>query len=155
VLERGEIASSWRHQRWDSLRLLTPNRQSRLPGHAYAGDDPDGFMSMPEVVDFISGYATVIDAPVRTQTAVTRVTPAERGYRVETSQGEIGCRRLVIATGACNVPALPPLRAGVPESIVNLTPFDYRNPGDLPDGNGRSARTRDPAVGPPRRACRR
>jgi putative flavoprotein involved in K+ transport len=25
VLERGEVANSWRTERWDSLRLLTPN----------------------------------------------------------------------------------------------------------------------------------
>ena len=57
VLERGEVANSWRTERWDSLRLLTPNWQCRLPGYAYQGDDPDGFMTMPEVVDFIAGYA--------------------------------------------------------------------------------------------------
>ena len=51
VLERGEVANSWRTERWDSLRLLTPNWQSRLPGFGYEGDDPDGFMTMPEVVD--------------------------------------------------------------------------------------------------------
>ena len=50
VLERGEVANSWRTERWDSLRLLTPNWQCRLPGYAYGGDDPDGFMTMPEVV---------------------------------------------------------------------------------------------------------
>ena len=44
VLERGEVANSWRTERWDSLRLLTPNWQSRLPGHRYEGADPDGFM---------------------------------------------------------------------------------------------------------------
>ena len=71
VLERGEVANSWRTERWDSLRLLTPNWQSRLPGLAYDGDDPDGFMTMPEVVDFIERYAAVIDAPVRTGTTVT------------------------------------------------------------------------------------
>ena len=49
VLERGEVANSWRTERWDSLRLLTPNWQSRLPGFRYEGDDPDGFMTMPEV----------------------------------------------------------------------------------------------------------
>lgn len=53
VLERGEVANSWRTERWDSLRLLTPNWQSRLPGYGYDGDDPDGFMTMPEVVSFI------------------------------------------------------------------------------------------------------
>jgi putative flavoprotein involved in K+ transport len=50
VLERGEVANSWRTQRWPSLRLLTPNWQTRLPGHPYIGDDPDGFMPVADVV---------------------------------------------------------------------------------------------------------
>jgi len=45
VLERGEVANSWRTQRWDSLRLLTPNWMTRLPGYAYRGTDPDGYLS--------------------------------------------------------------------------------------------------------------
>ncbi len=52
VLERGEVANSWRTERWDSLRLLTPNWMCRLPGYRYQGDDPDGYMSVDEVVDF-------------------------------------------------------------------------------------------------------
>ena len=32
-----EVANSWRTERWDSLRLLTPNWQCRLPGYAYDG----------------------------------------------------------------------------------------------------------------------
>ena len=60
VLERGEVANSWRHERWSSLRLLTPNWQSRLPDYAYDGADPDGFMTMPEVVDFVAGYDTLV-----------------------------------------------------------------------------------------------
>jgi putative flavoprotein involved in K+ transport len=70
VLERGEVANTWRRERWDSLRLLTPNWQARLPGFAYQGDDPDGFMTMPEVIDFIGTYARHVDAPVETLTPV-------------------------------------------------------------------------------------
>jgi cation diffusion facilitator CzcD-associated flavoprotein CzcO len=44
VLERARIAESWRSRRWDSLRLLTPNWMSRLPGWSYRGPDPGGFM---------------------------------------------------------------------------------------------------------------
>src|SRR5205814_1580455 len=44
VIERGEVANSWRRERWDSLRLLTPNWQCRLPGYRYDGPDPDGYM---------------------------------------------------------------------------------------------------------------
>jgi len=42
LLERGRVAERWRSERWDSLRLLTPNWMSRLPGFAYRGDDPEG-----------------------------------------------------------------------------------------------------------------
>ena len=59
VLERGEVAHTWRTERWDSLRLLTPNWQSRLPGFSYEGDDPDGYMTMPDVVAFKIGRAHV------------------------------------------------------------------------------------------------
>src|SRR6266699_2240293 len=82
VLERGEVANSWRTERWDSLRLLTPNWQSRLPGFGYGGDDPDGYRTMPEVIDFLVRYAGVIDAPVETHTKVTSLTSADPGYFV-------------------------------------------------------------------------
>src|SRR5262245_38712105 len=100
VLERGDIANSWRRERWDSLRLLTPNWQSRLPGYRYDGADPDGFMTMPEVVAFVSGFATAAGAPVRTHTTVTSVRRAGDRYQVTTPQGELRCRTLVLATGA-------------------------------------------------------
>ena len=134
LLERGEVANSWRRERWDSLRLLTPNSQSRLPGVRYQGDDPDGFMTMSEVVDFIGGFAAAIDAPVRTHTEVTKVRPADDGYRIATTHGELQCRSLVIASGACNVPSVPALCDAVPPSIASVTPFDYRNPQSLPEG---------------------
>jgi len=134
VLERGEVANSWRRERWDSLRLLTPNWQSRLPGHRYDGPDPDGYMTMGEVIEFIERFAKVSRAPVRTGTTVTSVRRADDGYRVTTSHGEIRCRTVVIASGACNRPATPQFTDAVPASVVQLTPFDYRDPTRLPDG---------------------
>lgn len=134
VLERGEVANSWRTERWDSLRLLTPNWQSRLPGYRYDGDDPDGFRTMPEVVDFIAGYARAIDAPVRTGTAVISVRQEGDGYRVATDRGDWLCRAVVLATGACNVPHVPAVAAAVPPGIVTLTAMQYRNPDRLPEG---------------------
>ena len=83
VLERGEVANSWRHERWDSLRLLTPNWQSRLPGYQYDGVDPDGFMTMPQVIAFIERYAANSSAPVYSHTRVTAVSPTDEGFRVE------------------------------------------------------------------------
>jgi putative flavoprotein involved in K+ transport len=134
VLERGEVANSWRTERWDSLRLLTPNWQSRLPGYAYAGDDPDGFMTMPEVVGFLQRYADVSQAPVVTGTRVTRVTQQDRGYEITTSEGPWRCRMLVIASGACNIASVPSSAAGLPHGVTSLTSMQYRNPASLPDG---------------------
>jgi putative flavoprotein involved in K+ transport len=134
VLERGEVANSWRRERWDSLRLLTPNWQSRLPGYHYEGHDPDGYMTVREVVDFISRYAAVTAAPVRTHTNVTSVTRTDVGYTVTTNTGVLQCRAVVLASGACNVPSVPSLAQALPPHVQSVTPFEYRNPGHLPDG---------------------
>ncbi len=134
VLERGDIGNSWRHERWDSLRLLTPNWLTCLPGHRYTGPEPDNFMTMPEIVSFIDDYAGSIDAPVTTGANVTSLTDTHGVYRLETTGGEYLARSVVIASGACNFPALPAVSAAVPEGIAALTAHDYRNPGQLPEG---------------------
>ena len=72
VLERGEIANSWRTERWASLRLLTPNWQSRLPGCADHAGDPDGFRTMPEVIALIEGYARAVEAPAKPKAKAPR-----------------------------------------------------------------------------------
>ncbi len=134
VLERGEVANSWRTERWDSLRLLTPNWQCRLPGYAYDGDDPNGFMTMPEVVDFITTYANVIAAPVQSCTTVTSVRQIDGGYSVLTDQGEWRCQTIVLATGAFNVPHVPTFAEAMPPMVTAMTPMEYRNPGQLGEG---------------------
>jgi len=134
VLERGEVANSWRRERWDSLRLLTPNWLSRLPGLRYEGPDPDGYMTMGDVTEFIERFAAVSRAPVRTGTTVTSVRRADDGYHVTTTHGELRCQALVLASGAFNQPSVPPFADAVPASVEQLTPFDYRDPAKLPDG---------------------
>ena len=134
VIERGEVANSWRTERWDSLRLLTPNWMSRLPGYRYEGNDPDGYMSVAEVVEFVAGYASRNAAPVHTGTTVTQVEQVAGGYRVSTSRGDWLCRALVLASGAFNVPVIPRLADGIPSDVVQLTAQAYRNPSQLEDG---------------------
>jgi putative flavoprotein involved in K+ transport len=130
VLERGEVAHSWRSQRWDSLRLLTPNWMTRLPGHAYTGDEPDGYLGVPELVRLLADYSR--PAPVLTGTTVTAVQPAPRGYVVHTDRGSWHARTVVVATGATAVPARPAVP--LPPGISSVTCADYRNPSQLPDG---------------------
>ena len=134
VLERGEVANTWRTERWDSLRLLTPNWQTRLPGFGYDGDDPDGFMTMPEIVEFIRRYARLVDPPLRTHTTVTSLRRDGRQYQVVTDRGVWRCRGVVLASGGFNLPKVPPMAAALPNSVDSVTPFDYRRPVDLREG---------------------
>jgi putative flavoprotein involved in K+ transport len=134
LLERGEIANSWRTERWDSLRLLTPNWQSRLPGCTNGGPNPDAFMGMEQVVGFLGGYAAAIAAPVQTNTNVTAVSRRGEEYRVATDKGSWACRNLVLASGACNRANVPACAAALPGHITQLSPLHYRNPSQLPAG---------------------
>jgi putative flavoprotein involved in K+ transport len=134
VLERGEVANSWKTERWASLTLLTPSWQARLPGLAEPIADPHGYRSMPETAAFLERYAEAVAAPVRTHTRVTSVRRAGDGYLVVTGEGSWHCRAVVLATGACNLPNVPALAAALPAGVSSVTPFQYRAPGDLDPG---------------------
>lgn len=134
ILERGRIAERWRSERWDALRLLTPNWMSRLPGWSYAGGDPDGYMTMPEVTSYLADYANAFDAPVETDTTVEAVRRTPVGYRVETSRGTWHARVVVVATGDCDVPFVPPMARRLSSALHQVTPTRYRNAHELPPG---------------------
>jgi putative flavoprotein involved in K+ transport len=134
VLERGEVANSWRTQRWPSLRLLTPNWQTRLPGHDYAGDDPDGFMPAADLAATLTCYARTISAPVRTGVTVHAMRAGPEGFQIRANDDLLHARAVVVATGACTLPAIPAIASAIPPSTTTLTPLAYRDPGQLPDG---------------------
>ena len=134
VIERGEVANSWKTERWDSLRLLTPNWQSRLPGFGYRGDDPDGYRNMPETIRFLDDYAEAISASVETHTAVTSVRGSNGGHRVTTEAGDWQAKTVVLAAGACCIPRVPAVAEAVPSGIAMLTSKEYRNPAQLEEG---------------------
>jgi len=133
VFERRRLAERWRSERWDSLRLLTPNWFSRLPDWRYRGDDPDGFMTMPQVVRYFEDYSRAISAPVETDTEVRRVEAFDGGYRVVTDSDVWFARGVVIATGENNTPQVPAIAKSISPSIHQIVPSTYRNPGQLPD----------------------
>jgi putative flavoprotein involved in K+ transport len=134
VLERGEVANSWRTQRWDSLRLLTPNWMTRLPGYAYRGADPDGYLGARQLTALLEDYASVSAAPIVTGATVTSVRAAGGGFVVRTDRGDWRARTVMLACGAATMPAVPALAWRVPPGITSVTPAGYRNPGELPPG---------------------
>lgn len=134
ILERGKIANSWRTERWDSLRLLTPNWMNGLPGAPYAGRDHEGYMSVSGLISRFDDYARATQAPVMTETSVLGIAPHWRGYRVQTGQGAIDCENVVVATGAAALASRPGFASDLPGDVAQFTPLDYKRPGDLPPG---------------------
>jgi len=134
VLERADVANSWRTQRWDSLRLLTPNWMTRLPGYGYQGADPDGYLDAKQVTALLEDYARASGAPVLGGTTVTSVRAAGDGFVVRTDQGSWHALTVVLASGAAAVPVMPAVASAVPAGITSVTPAGYRNPDELPQG---------------------
>jgi len=131
VLERGGTANAWRTERWDSLRLLTPNWMSRLPGFTYAGVDPEGYMTAGEVGDHLEAYRASFGAPVRHETSVECITPVDDRFSLRTSSGAITSSAVVVATGACGTPHIPSIAGDFPAPTRHLAPIHYRNPGEI------------------------
>lgn len=135
VVERHRIAERWRSERWDSLVANGPAWHDRFPGLEFAGIDPDAFATKEQVAAYFEEYARQIEAPIRCGVDVQSVQklPHAAGFHVETSAGPIRARYIVAATGAFQVPAIPPL---VPEQsgLTQIHSAGYRNPAQLPEG---------------------
>jgi putative flavoprotein involved in K+ transport len=135
VVDRGRLGERWRTARWESFRLLTPNWLTRLPGWAYRGPDPGGFMTAGEFVAYLDRYARSFAAPVADRTTVQEVRSAPGGgYLVRTNRGSWVAANVVIATGYFAGPRVPAFAAGLPSGLVQLTAAGYREPAQVPDG---------------------
>jgi len=133
LIERDRLGGKWHSERWDSLYFQFPNWALRLPGHAYSGDDPEGFSHYSKVIDFLADYARVVDPPLR-HAEVKRVSRSDGGLRLETSDGEIEARNVVVATGAFPSPVIPPFAERISSDIHQIHSSAYRRPDQLPPG---------------------
>lgn len=135
IFERGEIAGRWKTTTWDSLRLLTPNWMNVLPSLPYSGQDRDGFMTRDGYISVLEDYARNTNAPVFANTTVLSVNSAGRFYRILTDRGIWNARAVVIATGHCDIPAVPATASSLNGGMASIHSSRYRRPGDLPAGN--------------------
>jgi putative flavoprotein involved in K+ transport len=133
ILERDRVGSMWRGL-WNGFHINTPNWSLMLPGHAYDGDDPDGFMTREGIVDYLDRYAQVVDSPVREGVGVTELRSTEDGFRLETTDGPIAARTVVLCTGAFQRAFRPSGADGLPTGLLAIDTRDYRDPSSLPEG---------------------
>jgi putative flavoprotein involved in K+ transport len=136
VLERGDVAQRWRSERWDSLVFQFPNWSLQLPGYAYNGVNPEGYASKNEFIQFLEDYASTIRAPVRRGAEVLTLSDTNDGSSItlETSQGAIQSRIVVVATGPFQAPKIPAASRDLPPKMFQIHARDYRNPAQLPPG---------------------
>jgi cation diffusion facilitator CzcD-associated flavoprotein CzcO len=134
VLERARVGQTWRGL-WDSFCLVTPNWTMSLPGAAYGGDDPEGFVPRDEIVGYLQRYASSFGAPVREGVGVDSLEPGpDGGFLLRTSAGELYAGSVVVCTGAYQRPHRPEVAAGFPHDVLVIGTEDYRNPAALPPG---------------------
>jgi len=134
VLERHSVGHSWREERWDAFCLVTPNWQCQLPGHAYAGRHPHGFMVKDEILGYIDRYVDASAPPLHEGVNVTEVAGDGGCFRVTTSHGTLTADRVVLAVGGYHRPSLPAIAGRLPSRITQLHSSTYKNPTGLPDG---------------------
>jgi putative flavoprotein involved in K+ transport len=140
VLEKHRVAHAWRSERWDSFCLVTPNWQCQLPGHAYSGSDPEGFMLKHEIVEYLEEYVRSFRPPVLEGVSVERVARAAQThgspgrFQLETSAGELSADHVIVATGGYHDPFVPDASHRFPSSIAQVHSRDYTNPESLPAG---------------------
>lgn len=136
IIERGQVAQSWRSERWDSLMFQFPNWSIQLPGYSYETDKPDGFAAKDELVRFMELYAALINAPLRcgVRVVAVRQAPGSNRLLVDTEQGTLEAVNVVVATGPFHSPLIPPFSTSIPAHVFQIHSRDYRNPGQLPPG---------------------
>jgi putative flavoprotein involved in K+ transport len=131
---RPTLGGGWQ-DRWDDFCLVTPNWSTSLPGVAYDGPDPDGFMARDEIAGRMARYASAIDAPVRLATRVERLTTRSGGgFHLETTDGPIDATTVIVAAGSFHQPKIPQIAAELPKRLVQVHSHYYRKESDLPPG---------------------
>lgn len=135
IFERGQVGNTWATERWDSFHLVNPNWAVRLPSFYYEGDDPDGFLSRDQTVDYLHRYAEYIAAPVHTGVKVISLSKQGECYVLELNDGRLAeCRVVVVATGAFGPPKYPAFASDISPDINQLHSAHYKNADQLPEG---------------------
>jgi putative flavoprotein involved in K+ transport len=130
ILDAGDApGASWR-RRWDSLVLFTPAQYDSLPGMPFPAPR-DTYPSKDDVAEYLGSYAERFSLPIRHGVTVTGVRAAGDGFVVASAGAEVEARRVVIATGPFQIPAIPGMAASLDPSVVQVHSEDYRSPASV------------------------
>jgi putative flavoprotein involved in K+ transport len=134
VLEKNTIMNAWKHKRWDSFTLVTPNWQCHLPNHPYSGDDPNGFMKRDQIIEYLDQFAEKVNPSIKEHTQVHNVNHDGQRYQITTSNGCFSADQVVVASGSYQSPIIPRMAERFPSHIQQLHSEQYHNPQQLNNG---------------------
>ena len=135
VFEKNTVLHGWKNERWDSFTLVTPNWQCDLPGLPYDGDDPKGFMTGKQTIEWLERFAQQVNAPVHEGVTVNLVSMDDNGvYHVNTSEGDFTADQIVVSSGGYHVPVIPRMAERIPASVQQLHSAQYKNAAQLQEG---------------------
>ena len=135
VLEANpRVGDSWRN-RWDSLRLFTLASWSSLPGLPFPSPAKKYFPTKDEAANYLEEYASKFKLPVRTGVRAERLTREGDTYRLTAGGRTIEAKNVVVAAGPFQKPRIPAFASELDPSINQLHSSQYRNPGQLKDGD--------------------
>lgn len=123
---------AWRN-RWDSLRLFTPNRFSGLPGMPYP-DQTWSFATKDELADFLEAYARNFELPIRHGVEVSQLSRESDRFVATAGDLEIEADNVVVAMSSWQVPRIPAFASELDPRIFQCHVGDYKNPSQLEDG---------------------
>jgi putative flavoprotein involved in K+ transport len=133
ILDAGRrVGDAWRN-RWDSLRLFTPNRFNGLAGMPFPSA-PHAFATKDEMADYLEAYARHFNLPVRTGMRVDRLTRQDGRFLVEAGDRAFEAENVVVAMASFQRPVVPAFASGLDSGIVQIHSLDYRGPDQLAPG---------------------
>jgi putative flavoprotein involved in K+ transport len=127
------VGDAWRN-RWDSLRLFTPNRFNRLPGMPFPGYHW-GFPSKNEMADYLESYARKFDLHMETGVRVERLTREGSRFVATSGVRRFEADNVVVAMSSWQRPRVPDYASELDPQIVQLHVAEYKNPGQLQEGD--------------------
>jgi putative flavoprotein involved in K+ transport len=141
LFDQGRIAESWRSQRWNNFRMITPLRSSILPGALLKSRKPESFGTATEMATLLQEYVSTFQLPVTEQAQVISIEKAPNSpvFHVKVLHDNDTVRsydawQVVVAAGASNRPFIPPVAQSLPASVDQLHASRYANEHELKSG---------------------
>ena len=126
------VGDSWR-QRWDSLRLFTPNRFNGLDGMPFPGPRYD-YPTKNEMADYLESYAAHFRLPVLNGIRVRRLWREGTRYLVDAGSRQFEADHVVVAMASYQGPKVPAFARELSSEIVQLHSCQYKSLAQLKPG---------------------